>query len=273
MAGSVELPVSMPGLRAVRWTTASLHAGMKDYYAVGRIEHGRTEWWGGGKVWRSAPGCIVVKQPGDVHRDLARDGATTWTVITLPANDVARVRDEGKVTALPQLEAKDERAAPFHRLHDAVCAGADRLSLEVALAEAVSAFAVISSANPGHTRPVRRAMEYLRERLADSITLEDLAVHANLDKFHLCRAFRAQIGMPPHAYLTHLRIARAKELLLLGVRASDVAPLVGLYDQSQLTRHFRRIVGTTPARYGKMRPRPSITTSTALTPLARADAP
>jgi AraC-like DNA-binding protein len=57
--------------------------------------------------------------------------------------------------------------------------------------------------------------------------------------------------MPPHAYLTHLRIARAKALLLRGVRASEIAPLVGLYDQAQLTRHFRRLVGTTPARYAK----------------------
>ena len=57
--------------------------------------------------------------------------------------------------------------------------------------------------------------------------------------------------MPPHTYLTHLRIARAKELLQRGVRASEVAPLVGLHDQAQLTRHFRRLVGTTPARYGK----------------------
>jgi AraC-like DNA-binding protein len=55
--------------------------------------------------------------------------------------------------------------------------------------------------------------------------------------------------MPPHTYLTHLRIARAKELLRQGVRASDLAALVGLYDQPQLTRHFRRLVGTTPARY------------------------
>jgi AraC-like DNA-binding protein len=59
--------------------------------------------------------------------------------------------------------------------------------------------------------------------------------------------------MPPHAYLTHLRIQRAKELLTEGVRASDLAPRVGLYDQSQLTRHFRRIVGVTPARYASTR--------------------
>ena len=111
---------------------------------------------------------------------------------------------------------------------------------------------MISHAQPGHSRPVRRAMEYIRERLDGPITLADLADYAELDKFHLCRAFRAQIGMPPHAYLTHLRIARAKQLLRRGVRASDVAPLVGLYDQAQLTRHFRRLVGTTPARYGKI---------------------
>lgn len=173
----VELPVSLPELPAVRWTSDALHAGMKDSYAVGRVERGRCEWWGRGKVWRSAPGCIQIKQPGDVHRDLARDGAMTW--------------------------------------------------------------------------PVRRAMEYLRERMTEPIRLDVLARHAELDKFHLCRAFRAQVGMPPHTYLIQLRVARAKELLLRGVRASEVAPRVGFYDQAQLTRHFRRIVGTTPARFGR----------------------
>src|SRR6185295_12446618 len=138
-----------------------------------------------------------------------------------------------------------------HRLIDAVGAGADRLSLEVAVVEAVGALAAISNALPDYSRPVRRALEYLRARLGESITLDQLAGHAALDKFHLCRAFRSQIGMPPHAYLTHLRVARAKELLRGGERATDVAPQVGFYDQAQLTRHFTRLVGTSPARYGK----------------------
>lgn len=253
MSGSfalVELPVSLPGLRVARGTTTALHTGMKEHYGVGRIEHGQTEWWGSGRVWRSSPGCVLVKQPGDVHRDLARHGPTTFITVTLPASEVARAQGEGRAVVIPQLQASDERAAPFHRLIDAVCAGAGRFSLEVAVAEAVSALAAISSAHPDHSRPVRRALEYLHERLCDSITLDALADYADLDKFHLCRAFRAQIGMPPHKYLTHLRIARAKELLRGGVRASDVAPLVGIYDQAQLTRHFRRLVGMTPARYG-----------------------
>lgn len=243
----VELPVSVPGLAVVRATTAALHTGVKDFHGIGRVERGTTEWWGRGKVWRSAPGTILIKQPGDVVRHLAHDGPTTYTAVRLPTDEVARV--QGRLVAIAQLAPGDERAAPFHRLIDAACAGVDRLSLEVALAEALAALASISGF-PDHSRPVKRALEYLRARIGDPVTLADLADHADLDKFHLCRAFRAQIGMPPHAYLTHLRIARAKELLRRGVRASDVAPLVGICDQAALTRHFKRLVGTTPARYG-----------------------
>ena len=249
----------MPGLRAFRTTTDSLVAGVKQFYAVGRTERGRSESWGRGRIWRNVPGTIHVKEPGDVHRDLRRDGAATFTAIILPEADVQRVREAGKVSSIPHFEPGDERAAPFHRLNDAVCAGADRLSLEVALAEAVSAFALLGVA-PDLTRPVRRAMEYLRERLAESLTLDELSEYAGLDKFHLCRAFRAQIGLPPHAYLTHLRVQRAKELLKHGVRASELAPQVGLYDQSQLTRHFRRIVGTTPGRFASERASRSVYT-------------
>ncbi|MFO0616800.1 MAG: AraC family transcriptional regulator [Polyangiaceae bacterium] len=250
MEATVPLPVLVPDVRAFRCTNDGLRACIKEHFVIGRTERGKSEWWARGKVWRSGPGSIQVKEPGDVHRDIARDGPTTFTVIVLPTSEITDLRAAGKVVGLPHLEPSDARAQPFHRLHDAVVGGADRLSVEVAVAEAVATFASLQDERSAHSRPVRRAVEYLRERLADPISLDDLAHHASLDKFHLCRAFRAQIGMPPHAYLTHLRVIRAKALLKQGVRATDVAPRVGLYDQSQLNRHFRRIVGTTPARYG-----------------------
>ena len=245
--------MSVPGMRAVRWTTEALYEGVKDYYAIGRTEQGHSEWWSNGKVWHSGPGTIHVKQPGDVHRDLARHGPNTIMMVMLPSQELEQVREYGKLRAMPQLDRDDERARPFQRFLDAVSGNADRLSLEVALAEAVSAFGVLRSVSVDAARPVRRAMEYLYENISEPITLDDLAAHASFDKFHLCRAFRAQIGMPPHTYLTHLRIPRAKELLGRGTRASEVASLVGFYDQAALTRHFRRIVGTTPARFGKTR--------------------
>src|SRR5262249_44239382 len=80
-------------------------------------------------------------------------------------------------------------------------------------------------------------------------TLDDLAAHAGLDKFHLVRAFRAEVGLPPYEYLTHARVARAKELLQRGALVAEAAQAGGFYDDSQLHRHFRRTVGITPARF------------------------
>jgi len=244
------LTVSAPGVRAVRWVTDELHAGMKETYSIARIDTGHVEWWSRGKIWSSAPGSFLLKQPGDIHRDISRDGSGTLQIVTLPMKAVESAVGK-RARVVPQLHASDERARPFERLHTAIERGADRLALEVAVAEAIAALGAIADQPSEHTRPVRRAIEILHARLADAITLDDLAIHAGLDKFHLCRAFRAQVGMPPHAYLTHLRIMRAKELLKSGVKPSDIAPQIGFYDQSQLNRHFRRIVGTTPGQFAR----------------------
>src|SRR6201999_1111921 len=98
-------------------------------------------------------------------------------------------------------------------------------------------------------RAVRRARAMLDGALADKITLDDLAAHAGLDKFHLVRAFRAEVGLPPYEYLTHVRVWKAKELLRRGALVAEAAQAVGLYDESQLHRHFRRIVGVTPGTF------------------------
>jgi len=238
----------MPGLRAMRWWSDAPYAGVKEAYVIARLESGSVQWWGNGKTWNAVPGSLQLKQPGDVHRDVSLDGPVALQLITLPTALVERV---GRLRFASQLDAEDARGAAFQRLHAAVRAGADRLALEVAVTEAIDGLAAIADAPCAYTRPVRRAIEMLRARLDAAVTLDDLAAHAGLDKFHLCRAFRAQVGLPPHAYLTRLRIMRAKQLLAEGVKAADVARQVGLYDQSQLNRHFRRIVGTTPGQYAR----------------------
>lgn len=243
------LSLSLPGLRALRWSSDELYVGMKETYTITRVEAGRSSFLTRGKVWSCAPGSLRIQAPGDVVRDLARDGAATYQIVAFQPHAVEGVNDNVRIHS--HLTAEDPRGAAFQRLHDAVQAGADRLALEVAVAEAISAFAAIRGAKCDQTRPVRRALQHLRDRLDAEVTLDELADDAGADKFHLCRAFRAQVGLPPHAYLTQLRIMRAKELLAAGVKPSEVAPRVGLYDQSQLNRHFRRIVGTTPGAYAR----------------------
>ncbi|MEP7126440.1 MAG: AraC family transcriptional regulator [Byssovorax sp.] len=253
------LALMFAGVRAARWTISDLYRGVKEAHAIYRIDAGHNEWWSNGRTWTSAPGSFQLKQPGDVHRDVRRDGPVTLRIVALDAALItAALRGRrSRPLRAPQLDATDERAAPFARLHDALDRHESGLALEVAVVEAVEAFAAelsgvaLDETAPEWRRPVRRAVELMREQLAEPLKLDAIAAHAGLDKFHLSRAFRRQTGLPPHAYLTHLRVLRAKTLLADGARPSDVATQVGLYDQSQLNRHFRRIVGATPGEFAR----------------------
>jgi transcriptional regulator GlxA family with amidase domain len=84
-----------------------------------------------------------------------------------------------------------------------------------------------------------------------SLSLEELSAAANLGKFRALRAFKRRHGMPPHTYELCLRVSRARELLKLGMSAAAVALECGFADQSHLTRHFRRLHGLTPGKYGR----------------------
>jgi AraC-like DNA-binding protein len=270
--GDAVLQAGVAGIRARRFTIDALYRGIKEHYAIGYVDRGWSEWWRGGRVWSSGPGSVSLKQPGDVHRDLRRSGPSRVQVIVIDTALVEAARMAGGHRGPPSLRRvhlgeDDPQGAPFRRLHRLLAAAADAgtapgsaatsLVLEEAAAEAVAALAAeLSSGSPDGiearcSRAVRRARSLLHDRFAEALTLEDLSAAAGLDKFHLSRAFRDQVGLPPHAYLTQLRIAEAKKLLAAGVPAAEVASRVGLYDQSQLHRHFRRIVGTTPGRYAR----------------------
>jgi AraC-like DNA-binding protein len=98
-------------------------------------------------------------------------------------------------------------------------------------------------------RPIARAVELLRASLAEPVTVAELARCAGMSQAHFIRAFKREIGLPPHRYLTLLRLRQARRLLAAGTGAADAAVSVGFYDQSHLTRLFKRTYGITPVQY------------------------
>lgn len=97
--------------------------------------------------------------------------------------------------------------------------------------------------------PVRRALDYMHANLAFDLSINELAACAGLRQFHFVRCFRRVTGIPPHACLTQIRLDQAKRLLAAGKSPTDVALEVGFYDQSHLTKHFKRTYGITPGQY------------------------
>jgi AraC-like DNA-binding protein len=96
---------------------------------------------------------------------------------------------------------------------------------------------------------VGRVMEYIQAHHDQALSLQALARVAGLSRFHLVRLFHRQVGLPPHAYLSQVRVFRAKQLLAGGMPIAEAALSVGFCDQSHLNRAFKRTLGITPGAY------------------------
>lgn len=98
-------------------------------------------------------------------------------------------------------------------------------------------------------RTVGIVRDYLHAMVQRQVSIADLAEAAGVSHTQVIRAFSAATGMPPHSYLVSLRIERAKALLRAGTGLAEAALEVGFSDQSQFTRHFKRLTGVTPGRF------------------------
>jgi len=260
----IAQPPLLPGVTVARYRhDGRLLTAVKERHASVSNSMGRSEWWARGHTWSSRPGSLQLKLPGEVHRETRRDGPAQFKVVLFEEALVEHARralDRGPFAPPPKLafDGDDPAARAFLALHTLVDdPSADRLALETTLTEALASLTDLTSGpTPKQIRrfwskPLRRAKDLLQSHYTEALSLDEIANQVGIDKFHLCRAFRDEIGLPPHAYLVHLRVARAQDLLRARLPASRVAAEVGIYDQSQLNRHFKRIVGITPGQYAR----------------------
>jgi AraC family transcriptional regulator len=97
-----------------------------------------------------------------------------------------------------------------------------------------------------------RALDAVRglmhERLAEPLSLAELACAAGLSVSQFARRFKISTGTAPHQYLLNLRVDAAARLLRASSRPiADIAVSCGFSHQEHLTRVLRARLGTTPA--------------------------
>lgn len=97
---------------------------------------------------------------------------------------------------------------------------------------------------------LKRVIDHVDARLAETITLAGMAKVAGLTRMHFARQFKAATGMRPHEYVLRRRIERAKELLRNSrFTLVDIALGVGFQTQSHFATVFKRFVGRTPHQW------------------------
>ncbi len=99
---------------------------------------------------------------------------------------------------------------------------------------------------------LKQVVDYINDNLNQDLSLKELARLVQISPYHFTRKFKQSTALPPHQYIIHTRIERAKQLLKQGnLSIAQVAYIVGFSHQSHLNRHFKRLVGVTPKVFVK----------------------
>ena len=105
---------------------------------------------------------------------------------------------------------------------------------------------------PRTTRECGLVRRYIDNHFKESLTLEQLAGLAHLNKYYLAHTFRREFGVSPINYLISRRIEESRFLL----RETDhslslIAQMLGFSSLSYFSQCFRRAQGISPTEYRK----------------------
>ena len=91
---------------------------------------------------------------------------------------------------------------------------------------------------------------YLQEHLEEEVSLSVLAEEFHLNPQYISQLFKTEIGVGFLAYLTNIRMEKAKKLLLsTSFPIAEIAQKTGYGDYRVFTKVFKKAEGITPSQY------------------------
>jgi len=101
-----------------------------------------------------------------------------------------------------------------------------------------------------HRKTTYSIIRYLDENYSTPIELRDLGKMYSLDPRHLNNVFKKQTGFTIIKYLIHIRIEKAKRLLIFtAMSITAIALDTGFYDCQHFCKVFHRLEGITPTDF------------------------
>jgi AraC family transcriptional regulator len=97
-------------------------------------------------------------------------------------------------------------------------------------------------------RRLQRVVEYIRDHIANELSLAELAELAEMSPSHFKVVFRRTTGVPVHQYVIRARVEYASDLIARGrLPLSQIALQAGFANQSHMSRCIKRLTGRTPS--------------------------
>ncbi|MBA2481678.1 MAG: helix-turn-helix transcriptional regulator [Planctomycetes bacterium] len=192
-------------------------------------------------VHRAAVGDVLLYPPGTPHDERVAGGVgadfTFFAFRGSPLGARAVVHDgDGRLRVLAAWLMQERDAATV--LRDAI------LALMIAEYERLCAHRASTLAD--------RVRTFLREHIAEPLSVEDIARSASMSRAHFIRTFKRESGSTPMAALRRLRVEAARDLIITtDLPLKAIADRVGLGDEYHLSHVFRRELRVSPGYFRK----------------------
>ncbi len=99
-----------------------------------------------------------------------------------------------------------------------------------------------------------KAQKYMEENCHKQLSLEDIAIYLEMDKYALCRYFKMHNNKTVMDELLSIRINKAKRLLrYTSEKVETIGVMCGFESHSYFSLRFRERCGCTPSRYRENR--------------------
>ena len=246
----------------------------KDYYELDVIERGTAEIFYINGVMQLRPHTVffalsdpsLVIKPADIHEGLSMLQIRFHKDLFAPS--LLRLREMQRVRSV--LEHADGGLyCDSEEVYARLCVMAEQIGTEDEMKNFLSVYGIMfflsekkvlklfPSKKLGHIyidvpqdSVVKRINQYMRDHLSQPLRLSELAHIAGLTVTSLCRFYKKNTGYTPLAYMNHLRLQKACELLdQTDLTVKEIVRKCGYTDTNFFFKLFKRELGVTPVEF------------------------
>ena len=193
--------------------------------------------------WQDAPAALI---PSRATHSIDVAACRTSVVIFIEPETTEGRALGMRLQGEPEILAADAVVAALARLEAAWRVEQSAEAVRAACMQLVHGVARTSEREPSDPR-VLQAVAYLRERVDQAVSLEEVASAVHLSPSRFRHLFVEQTGMPLRTYALWRRLLHVWELLMQGETLSGAAHAAGFADSAHLSRTSRTMFGLAPS--------------------------
>ena len=221
-----------------------------------------------------APHTLLVIPPGNMHMATCMDQQVLYERIILNASqDCLRDLSSRELSLPGWMESLSARGRYLFVLDDETYQGCLRLTNEIIASSGENLPAMrhvnrcrisallgmfAQSTQEDQSQPdalpitrVGQMIDYINQHLAERLSLDELAQHFFISKYHMLHLFKQYTCTSVYSYIQSKRIINAKTLMQSGVSPGEACRMSGFGDYASFYKTFMHYMGISPMSYIK----------------------